>query len=101
MNVLYSACTVGKADSPLLACPCTAPTSPEPAPKPISSPPAPKPSTGPRSCSITGSNVNHRTGPTTSNPSNGQYNLGQSISFTCKTTGESINGNTYDILMIF
>jgi hypothetical protein len=91
MSVTYSACTVGKGDPPLLACPCQAPPSPE---KP------PPPTTGPHTCTITGNGVNYRTGPKTSDPSKGTYNSGNSVGFLCRTTGELIDGNSYVILII-
>jgi hypothetical protein len=90
MSVTYSACTVGKGDPPLLACPCQAPPSPE---KP------PPPTTGPQTCTITGNGVNYRTGPNTSDPSKGTYNSGNSVGFLCRATGESIDGNRYAILI--
>jgi hypothetical protein len=91
MNVTYAACTVGKGDLPLLPCPCNAPQSPE---KP------PPPTTGPQTCTITGNGVNYRTGPKSSDPSKGTYNSGNSVGFLCRATGESVDGNTYVILII-
>jgi hypothetical protein len=90
MSVTYAACTVGKGAPPLLPCPCKAPPNPE---KP------PPPTTGPQTCIITGNGVNYRTGPKTSDPSKGTYNNGNSVGFLCKTTGDSIDGNKYAILI--
>ncbi|KAI1852461.1 hypothetical protein JX265_011095 [Neoarthrinium moseri] len=45
-------------------------------------------------CALTGSDVKYRQRPTTDSPADGQFGAkGTEVSFSCWTTGETINGN--------